>query len=264
MVDSNNEVLTRFGFSFTLGGAHSARTMMLEELAVLLSYVDNPAATKVDYWRAIESENCLGKRSGKTRTLTSRHLTDLYSLDPSVTLFRVLLYFWRRDVSSHPLLALLCAYGRDSILRSTAAHIMATPEGAVVTRESVEQLIEDQYPGRFSKATLKSTAQNTNSSWTQAGHLSGRVRKVRSRAMASAGSTSYALFLGYLHGARGASLFETEYMRLLDCPLMRAVELTEDASRRGWINFKRVGDVIEVSFPGLLNEREVEWLREQN
>jgi hypothetical protein len=264
MVDSNNEVLTRFGFSFTLGGAHSARTMMLEELTALLSYVDNPAATKADYWRAIETDNCLGKRSGKTRTLTSRHLTDLYSLDPSVVLFRVLLYFWQRDRVSHPLIAILCAYCRDSILRSTAEYILAAPEGAVVTRESVEQLIEDKYPGRFSKATLKSTAQNTNSSWTQAGHLSGRARKVRSRAEPGAGSVSYALFLGYLTGARGMSLFETEYMRLLDCPPIRAVELAEEASRRGWVNFKRVGDVIEVSFPGLLNGKEAGWLREQN
>jgi hypothetical protein len=231
---------------------------MLEELTALISHVNRSDATKQDYWYAIENENCLGKRSGKTRTLTFKHLTELYALDPSVTLFRALLYFWERDVSARPLLALLCAYCRDSILRSTAEFILRSPEGVTVARESIEKLIEDTYPERFSRNTLKSTAQNINSTWTKSGHLSGRLRKVRSTAAASAGSVSYALMLGYLTGARGANLFATEYTRLLDCSTVRAMELAEEASRRGWINFKRVGDVIEVLFPNLLNRKEME------
>jgi hypothetical protein len=35
-----NKHLARFGFSFQRGGAHTARTMMLEELGALLTYVD--------------------------------------------------------------------------------------------------------------------------------------------------------------------------------------------------------------------------------
>lgn len=264
MSATNKEILMRLGFSFEPGGAHSSRTMMLEDLSALLSYVESPEATKEDYLQAIEKENCLGKRSGKTRTLTYRHLRDLYSLDPSVILFRALLYFWRRDDSAQPLLALLCAYSRDQILRATAAFVLKSPEGSVITRESVEQLIEDHYPGRFSKATLKSTAQNTNSTWTKAGHLTGKVRKIRSKAEPSAGSVSYALLLSYLTGARGASFFTNEYAKLLDCSPGRAMELAEEASRKGWINLKRIGEVIEVQFPNLLNGQELELLREQN
>ncbi len=252
-----------FGFSLDKGGAHNARTMMLEDLRLLLSYVDQPTATKNDYLTAIQDDNCLGKRSGKSRTLTKRHLVALYSLDPEVTLFRALLYFWRRDAEGQPLLALLCAYARDPLLRRSASFMLQFTEGAIVTREALEEYLEDAYPGRFSKATLKSSAQNLNGTWTSSGHLSGKAKKVRARATATAGSVAYALFLGYLTGGRGEALFESEYARLLDCPKERAIELAEAASRRGWIVFKRVGDVIEVLFPNNLTDQEREWIRDQ-
>lgn len=259
-----NKQLSRFGFSFERGGAHTARTMMLEELEALLTYVDRPEADKSDYLQAIDDENCLGKRSGKTRTLTYRHLVDLYSLDRTTVLFRALLYFWNRDIDGQPLLALLCTFSRDSIFRSTAPFILKFQEGTTITRESLEAFIDSQDPGRFSKATLKSTAQNINSTWTKSGHLVGRVKKVRSRANPTAGSVSYALLLGYLSGVRGQALFQTEYAKLLDCSFHKAIELAEKASRKGWIVFKRMGDVIEVLFPNLVNKKEMEWLREQS
>lgn len=258
------EHLVRFGFSFGRGGAHSARTMMLNELESLLACLDRPEAEKRDYLHAIDGENFLGKRSGKTRILTYQHLVDLYSLDRTKILFRTLLYFWNRDIEGRPLLALLCSYARDAILRSTAPFILKFPEGATIRRQSLEQYIDDQEPGRFSKATLKSTAQNVNSTWTKSGHLFGRARKTRTRANPTAGSASYALLLGYLRGVRGQALFQTEYIRLLDCTFDKAIELAEEASRRGWIVFKRIGDVIEVLFPNLINQEEMEWLREQD
>ena len=262
MTEKNNQ-LTRFGFRFDRSGAHASRTMMFAELEALLAYVNQSGAGKDDYLRAIDEDNCLGKRSGKTRILTYRHLVDLYSLDCTNVLFRTLLYFWSRDVEGRPLLALLCTYVRDSIFRSSAPFILGFPEGSTVARDALEAFIDDLGPGRFSPATLRSTAQNVNATWTRSGHLSGRVRKVRMRAEPTAGAVAYALLLGYLTGARGQSLFETEYIRLLDCPTDRAVVLAEDASRRGWIVFKHLGDVMEVLFPNLLSQEEMGWLREQ-
>lgn len=262
--DANDKNLKRFGFKHERGGAHSSRTMMLEELGAVLSYLNRPDAQKSDYLHAIDEENCLGKRSGKTRLLTYRHLVDLYSLDTSSLLFRALLYFWQRDPDGRPLLALLCAYSRDSILRSSAPLILSAHEGMTLTREALEEFIDTVEPGRFSAATLKSTAQNVNSTWTKAGHLTGKVRKIRSRANPTPGAVSYALLLGYLTGARGEYLFHTEYAKLLDCSFERMLSLAEDASRRGWIVFKRVGDVIEVLFPNLMTAEEMGWVREQS
>lgn len=262
--NGNQKSWTDFGFSFDRGGVHTARTMMLDELEMLLSYVDSTEASKADYLRAVEEDNCLSKRSGKTRRLTYRHLSQLYSLDTTHILFRGLCYFWSRDESARPILAALCAYARDSIFRSTAPLVLEYPSGAVLSRDALEQFIDRQEPNRFSSATLKSTAQNINSSWTKSGHLSGRARKIRTHPTPSVGNVSYALLLGYLRGARGSELFGTEYMRLVDCPRAKAIELAEEASRKGWIRLKRVGDVIEVLFPGLINEKEQELLREQS
>ncbi|MBI4317921.1 MAG: hypothetical protein HY675_05480 [Chloroflexi bacterium] len=260
---TQNDSLARFGFGFGRGGAHLARTMMLSELDALLAYVGRPDASKADYRRAIEEENCLGKRSGRTRGLTYGHLVDLYSLDPAVTLFSALLFFWRRDPTGRRLLALLCAYGRDRVLRLSAPFILEFPEGATVTRQALEEHLERCEHGRFSKVTLEATAQRINSTWTQSGHLIGRAHKMRSRAIPTPGAVAYALLLGYLAGVRGEQLFRTEYAKLLDCSYERAIELAEDASRRGWIVFKRVGNVIEVLFPNVLREHEMEWVREQ-
>lgn len=262
-MSSENKNLERFGFSFQRGGTHIARTMMFKELEALLSYITTPTPSKADYLRAIVDDNCLGKRSGRSRLLSYRHLADLYALDPSVTIFRAFLYFWQRDFQSRRLLALLCAYSRDPVLRLSAPFILNLPQGTTITRETTEAFIDEQEPGRFSRATLRSTAQNINGTWTQSGHLVGHIRKVRTHPSATPAAAAYALFLGFLTGARGQSLFSTEYMALVDCPYQQAVELAESASLRGWIVFKRVKDVMEVLFPNLLSEQEMEWLREQ-
>lgn len=261
----NNDNLRKFGFAFPAGGPHLSRTIMLTELSQLLEYLppDNDRRP-ADYSRAIVEENCLGKRTDKNRLITRRYLLELYALNLELLLFRALLYFWQRDPVGRPLLALLCAYARDNLLRATAEFILPLPIGAAVNRQLMEKFLDDRDPGRYSPGKLASNAKNLNSSWTQSGHLSGRVNKVRSRATATPGSASYALLLGFLSGARGSFLFQTEYAKLLDCSFGRAVELTQDASQKGWLVCKRVGDVIEVLFPNLINPQESEWLREQN
>lgn len=118
-----------------------------------------------------------------------------------------------------------------------------------ISKTPIEDYIEKKEDGRFSKATLESSVRNVLASLSKTGHISGRVNKIRSRAKATAGSVSYALFLGYLCGERGQSLFETEYTRLLDCTFETMVELAEDASRSGWIIFKHMDSFFEVLFP---------------
>lgn len=262
-IEKNKNNLVRFGFSFERGGVHTARTIMLDELTALLSFVDDPKAPKSSFLEAIQNANCLGKRSVKTRTLTFRHLSDLYGLDPNLLIFRALRFFWQRDLNGQPLLAALCAYCRDPIFRNTTSFVLGFKEGTIVSRESLEEFIDQQEPSRFSEATLKSTAQNINSSWTKAGHLFGRAQKVRRCAYATTGSVSFALLLGYINGLRGETLLNSEYTQLLDCSYAKTLELAEDASRRGWISLNRVGQIIEVNFPNLIVDQELEWLREQ-
>ncbi|MBM4388086.1 MAG: hypothetical protein FJ088_10140 [Deltaproteobacteria bacterium] len=260
---ANSKILSRFGFRLDHGCTHISRTMMLEDLRTLLSCVSSHDAEKKDYLKAIVADNCLGKRSGRNRKLTAKHLVELYSLDPSVNIFRTLLYFWRRDAEGQPLLALLCAYARDPILRKSAPLILNLPEGAATDRTEMEEHIKKRYPDRFSKVTVESTAQHLNSTWTKSRHLEGKAIKRRKKALPTAGAASFAIFLGYLTGIRGETLLTSEFVKLLDCPPDRTMELAEEASRRGWIVFKRIGKIIEAQFPNLLTRQEMEWLNER-
>ena len=233
---------------------------MLEDLKMLLSYVKDPNSSKNDFSKAIIEDNCLGKRSLKTRQLSCKHLIYLYSLDPSVTIFRALRYFWARDTEGQPLLALLCAYSRDSLLKMSTPFILSLKEGDTFLGEVLEQYIDKKEPSRFSETSLKSLVRHLGATWTKSGHLVQKKAKIRSKPMTTAGSVSYALFLGYLVGVRGEALFTTEYIHLLDCSFARCVELAEEASRRGWITFKHIGNVMEVQFPNLLTAQEKEWI----
>lgn len=256
--------LTKFGFTYGKGGAHIARTYMLEDLEQLLQYLKGPQSSRLVYINAIEEENCLGKRSKKTRSLTSRHLIELYSLDPQIALFRILLYLWERDPDSHLLLALLCTYVRDTIFRETSSFVLSLQIDEIITRVILEKHIEEKYPGRFSPATLKSVSQNINGTWTKSGHLKGKTKKVRTLVKPTPGSIVYALVLGYLTGSRGQLLFSTEYIKLLDCSIEQAISLAEIASRKGWIVYKRIGDIMEVQFPNFFTKEELGWIYEQN
>lgn len=259
---TQHPALARFGFRFENGSVHTARTMMSEDLQLLLSHVNNSDVVRADYLKAIEQDNCLNKRSGKTRTLSARHLSDLYTLDPSVTLFRTLRFFWDRESEGQPLLALLCAFARDPLLRLSTPYVLNLTLGATFQQEEMRKIFEERFPERFSKNTLRSMSQNLGSTWTKSGHLSGRVKKIRRQAKATVGSIGYALLLGYLSGVRGEALFDTEYMKLLDCTTNQAIEFAIEGSQRGWLVFKRIGKVMEVSFPNLLSEEEVCWTRE--
>jgi len=255
--------LERFGFNLTGGGVHTARTMMFSELSLLLSAVPSPDASVADCRAAMVDRNCLGKRSVTNRKLTAQYLLTLYGLDPSLVLFRALRSLWERDPAGKALLALQCACARDPLLRQAVPFVLDQPLSAVVTRAEVENHLEQLYPGRFSRVTCETVAQHIDATLTDSKHLVGRAVKKRSKAVATAGATGYALLLGYLEGARGTGLFKTDYARLLDCSRERAVELACDASAHGWIVFKHIADVYDVSFPSLLTAQEMEWVHEQ-
>lgn len=236
---------------------------MLDDLTVLLSD-DRIEQSRDSLVGAIERENVLGKRTAQSRKLAVRHLGKLYVLDRDVPLYRAFVFLWQREPSGRPLLAFLVAYVRDAVLRSSVPFILGLQDGEPYQRESLESFIDQLEPGRFSKATLKSTAQNIAGTWTQAGHLYGRVKKTRRFVKPTPASVAMALLLSFVSGDRGQLLFESEYIKLLDCQPSRGMELAEAAAGRGWINFKRVGSIMEVSFPRLLTEEEREWLVEQD
>lgn len=232
---------------------HTARTLMLRELSLLIDYVQDPRASRQAYVHAITQENCLHKRSSINRKITARHLIGLYGLDNSDVVFRALRFFWMRESTARPLLAFLCACTKDSILRNMAIKVVELPLNTVITSADTESWIEESWPGRFSSASLRSIAQNLNSTWTQACYLNGRVNKKRVGVSATPGIVAYALFIAHLEGSSGRELFESKYIKMLGCSSYEAITLAQEASQRGWITVNRVAEVIQVQFPRLLN-----------
>ena len=262
MAETDKNILSRFGF--VCSPATMLRcTFMLDNLTNLLSIVEDVGAKRQDYRHAIVDENCLGKHSYASRTHTFQNLVRFYALSPSFVLFRALRYFWKRvpAAPARALLAMQCASARDPFLGEVTPFIERLQVGEIASRRALETVICQLYPGRFSKTTLVAMGSRIFSTWIKAGYLSGETRKVRSYAPAAAANVSYALLLGYLQGARGEMLFATNFMKLLDCPVDEALKLAATASQKGWIVFKRVGNVIEVLFPLLVSPEEKQWLR---
>jgi len=258
---TSNESLTKLGYRLGLSGTHTARTMMLDELTVLFE-LTAPDTTRDGYRAEVVDFNVLGKPTQKSRVLTFGHLTDLYGLDPAIPVFRVFRKLWAADEQARPVLALCLALVRDPVLRLSESFVLGKALGESVRREEVEALIQAAEPDRFSPATLKSIAQNINGSWTQAGYLAGRARKVRTMPNVTPSNITFALFLSHLEGLTGQRLFSSRWVTLLCSSPSELEALANSASHRGQIVFLNAGGVKEVRFPGFLTAEEEQWLHE--
>jgi len=228
---------------------------MLVELRLLLSAC-SVSATLEDYRTAVLDHNALMKKTTAARKESFRRLREFYALNLQTLLFRALLDLWNDDVQSQPMLALVCATARDPLLRATADLILATPVGKDVTSHMFADAVHTSFPNRYSPGVLAGIGRRAASSWQQSGHLQGRLHKIRTQAHVAPASLAYALFLGYLCGARGEALFQTLWCQLLDAPIHTLHDLALIASQRGWIDYRHAGGITEVEFRYLLRGRQ--------
>ena len=255
MTLSKEALLQALGFRFGINGTHAARTVMLDDLRLLLAHV--PAdAVRADYASAIVEANVLAKPTRKSRELALRHLSALYALDPSNTIFRAMRRLWAFSESAQPLLALGVALARDPLLRRSRAFVLNRPPGSPIAREETEAWLAAAYPDRFSPASLKSFSQNVLGSWTAAGLLQGKVKKTRVLPSPSPEAAALLLFLGYLEGRTGQRLFSSDWMELFGGSPDELEALSQSASHRGLLVFMNAGGVKEIRFPGFLTPEE--------
>jgi hypothetical protein len=243
------------GFRIGDKGTHTSRTIMFKELDLLFEDQEQGVPREA-YVSAIVDQNCLGKKTVSTRKLTCQRLSELYGLDPSIPLFRVLRNLWQFDETGRPLLALLTALARDPLLRITSPSILQMNTGEELMRQKLTDALRQSVQNRLNNGTLDTVVRNTSSSWTQSGHLTGRVRKYRQKANPTPIVTAYALVLGYILGARGNGLFNTLWAKVLDTPHEELVFLATDAKRLGFLDLSQAGGVVEVSFTRLFTEDE--------
>ena len=233
------------GFRFGEKGTHTSRTMMLAELTELLAAV--PAnATREEYADAIIEDNILGKQTTSTRRLTNQRLGELYGLSLTLPLFRVLRRLWDVDAPGRPLIALLCALARDPLLRATSKAVLPMPIGSELLRSAMTSTIRESAGTRLNESILDKVARNAGSSWSQSGHLQGRVRKIRQEVRPTPGSVAFAVWFGSLHGLAGEDLLRTPWARVLDQSPVELLDLTLRAKQLGLLNVSSGGGVVQI------------------
>ena len=235
------------GFRFGDRGTHTSRTMMLDELHTTLATVP-PHAVRTRYVEAIVEDNCLGKPTSSTRVLSAQRLSELYALDPDVPLFRLMRNLWGLDERGRPLLALLMALARDPLLAATAPSVLGLKNGEEFARGPMRQALRNAVGTRLSDDTVDKVARNAASSWSQAGHLTGRTFKVRRHVQPTFATVAMALLLAYTCGGRGEALLNSDWLKAIDCQPLRARELAIEAKRHGLIDLRMVSAVIEIDF----------------
>lgn len=235
----------KIGFRLGDKGTHTSRTMMLAELAAVLD-ATAPSANRDDYASAIIDANCLAKPTAATRRLSNQRLSELYSLDPTAPIFRILRNLWSLDQTGRPLLALLAALARDPLLRATAPAILSLRPGSELRRDPMREALRTRVGERLNDSTLNKVVRNASSSWTQSGHLVGRTYKTRQLVQATPASLAFGLYLGYAVGFRGEELLSSRWVAVLDCTLASARELALEAKRLGLIDLRIAGDVWDL------------------
>jgi hypothetical protein len=240
----------RLGFRFGDKGTHTSRTMMLDELSALLAVTPASAGRK-EYAAAIIDENALSKPTLSTRKLSNQRLGELYGLNGTVAVFRVMRRLWDSDRESRPLLALLCAIARDPLLAGTVPAVVPLAVGQEFPRVQARSILRQAVGPRLNEAILDKVLRNAASSWTQSGHLEGRTFKKRQRVVPTPWTVVYALYLGRAVGFRGRELFSSGWMSVLDASAADAVSLAGEAKRLGLIDLSISADVVDISLDRL-------------
>lgn len=243
----------RFGFRKGSSGAHGNRTMMLEELSRLIAASQPGDSTECLRHLAVD-ENAILKQTVANRREVFTRLSGLYALDTACLLWRVLRDLWDVAPDDRAVLALLCALARDPLLRATATVVCETPIGEPVTAKQLETALMDSFGATRNQTSAASTSRHAISSWAQSGLLNGRSPKIRTTIQPGPAAAAYALLLGHLCGVRGSFLFGTPWTTVLGVTESSIDSLAFTASQRGWLEYRRIGDVTEITFRRWLGE----------
>ena len=236
------------------GGANTSASMLLSTLQTLLASAPSTAVF-ADYQRQAIEFNILGRDTFEGRRRTFRALREMYLLDSERILFRALRDLWNENPLAQPLLAGLSVLARDSSFRATAQLVLTTRPENSVSNAMMADVLLSTFPG-YSRPTAEKVGRNTSASWSQTGHLAGRTHKVRALVEPTPVSMAYAMFLGYIQGLRGRPLLDSQWVEFLDVPLGEREALAMDAARKGYLEYKTGGNVIEVGFRHLLRQME--------
>jgi len=154
---------------------------------------------------------------------------------------------WDQNNAEKPLICLLCASSRDAALRVSAPYILSLPEGSSPNKIDLINILERSFPNQYSQKLLKSMAENLLSSWTQSGHLNGKLKKIRVKPVAGPVSVTYSLYLGWLSGMRGRNLMSTFWIELVNLTDWEIRDNLRLASKKSWIKYGESGGMVDIT-----------------
>jgi len=238
----------RFGGIIKGTSAHLARTVMFSELEMLLQSTNSNSNTE-QYKNAIIEDNCLRKYTVSARKEAYRKLKMLYALNTRNKLFSLFRKLYESEPEELPLLAYMCAYCRDYLLRSGNDFLQTIPTGMKVCSDIFVPYINKLYPNIYSQVTINSISRNLLSSFYKTGHISGtKINKIRSIAKPGAAAVTFAAILAYVSGERGFYLCDNEFTHALDCSKASALSLLSDADAKGLIRLRLLGEFMDIKF----------------
>ena len=247
---------SQFGFRFGGSGGHASRTLMLDELEMLMDATANTAPAPDDWRKLCIEDNVLAKPTLHTRGATLQRLREMYGMDDKLPLFRVFRALWEAEKGGRPLLAMMLALCRDPIFRVSAPVILRAAPGDPVPRDFFTAVFGQALGSRYKETMIDKLVRHVGSSWVQTGHLKGRIHKTRQKAEASPAAVTFALLAAHLLSLRGQALLNTVFTRLLDSSAEEILSLAREARRLNLLELREAGDVIEISFPRLLTSDE--------
>lgn len=226
--------------------AHTGRTLMFSELSHILDTTPNDCPID-EIKRLVYEENILQKTSISSRQKSFYYLALLYSLDIRKNVFPTLRFLWYEAPEERQLIALEAALANDHILRYSAQKVLNLDYSVLLPKEEMYEHIQTEYGKDYTEKMIESITRNVLSSWAQAGHLSGKIKKIRRKAVAGPASLTYALYLGQLTGLQGPSLFDTVFVRALDATDTEIQAYLHAAMKKGWLIYRSAGGMIELT-----------------
>jgi len=114
----------------------------------------------------------------------------------------------------------------------------------------------------MSDSTIDKIVRNAGSSFTQSGHLVGRVRKVRQLVNPTPTSITFALLLACASGIRGKRLLSSKFVRLIDADEDTARARAIEARKLGLIELRENSNAFDIGFAPLIGDRDWRHMNE--
>lgn len=229
---------------------HDSRALMLEDLVRLVEAAPVPPLTPDIARQATVVGNVLAKRTQRTRQVSFQYLHRLYGLDERTDAGQVFFRLLRNQPAARGQLAAVLGLQRDRLLRSSLPFILSFREGQMVEAAALGTLLRESGE-TFNDRTLGSVVQKLLLSWSQAGWVSSSLKKHRLAVEPLPESVAFALFLGHQDGRRGLALLDSLYMQAFASSPDTLDELAYQASKLGYLSYRRIDDVLEIQFPQL-------------